>query len=368
MVVELYNELNKENANRRIDKYLETKTLKRLQGKGIFCGMDYVGIKELVPIELYTRLDHSRNVAYTASKLTDDFNIVLAGLFHDVGTLSFSHVNSFKKGDALTQEDDELDVRKVISGDEELLTYLHEDKINIDDVVDASKYPLIDKKIPCLCLDRADGILTTDLIWTHIDSFDKVKELYSMLCYIESLNGMVVNSLSSRFKNFNGELFINEHFTETDYEDFYSAINIYSKKLLSKESRYMTSLLGLTLNYYEDIGLFTDKDLFDLSEEEIIARIKDSKYKDIWQDVTAIDKVSYAKDLDDGLALIVKPKIRQTNPLCMGQMCLCEIDDVAGEFYRELNDLYNDIELLDRPITSNLSNSTVKILSKYRRK
>ena len=42
-------------------------------------------------------------MSYTASKLLDDLSCALAGAFHDVGTLSFSHVNSFKKGDALTQ-------------------------------------------------------------------------------------------------------------------------------------------------------------------------------------------------------------------------------------------------------------------------
>ena len=47
MLVEKYNNLNKENSNDTLDKYFETKTLQRLKGKGLFCGMDYVGINFL---------------------------------------------------------------------------------------------------------------------------------------------------------------------------------------------------------------------------------------------------------------------------------------------------------------------------------
>lgn len=367
MLVEKYNELNKENTNIDLDKYFKTKTLQNLQGKGQFCGMDYVGIKKLQPIENYTRLDHSKNTAYTASKLTDNLVIILAGALHDVGTLSFAHVNSFKKGDGLTQSKDELDIKTIILKDEELMTYLHEDHIKIDDVVDYSKYPLIDKEIPCLCLDRVDGILSTCLIWTHTHTFEKIKDLYYMLCYTDNLNGMAVDTFSPRFQNFNGEVFINEHFTNADYEDFFKAIHIYSKQLLSKESRYMMEVLGLTLNYYEDLGIVTEQDLFYLSEKEIIEKILDSKYKDVWIDVTTFDKVSYAKNLDEGLSFISKSKIRQANPLCMGQMTLCEIDSISGKFYRELNNLYRDISLTDKPITGNLSKQTVKTLSKYKK-
>ena len=66
MLVEKYNNLNKQNSNNVLDKYFETKTLQRLKGKGLFCGMDYVEIDSLIPTEYYSRYDHSKNVAYTA--------------------------------------------------------------------------------------------------------------------------------------------------------------------------------------------------------------------------------------------------------------------------------------------------------------
>lgn len=66
---------------------------------------------------------------------------------------------------------------------------------------------------------------------------------------------------------------------------FFLAINIYSKLLLAKEERYLIEVLGLTLKYYEDIGVITEKDLFELSEQEIISKILDSKYSAILKDV-----------------------------------------------------------------------------------
>lgn len=366
MLVEKYNNLNKQNSNSTLDKYFTTKTLQRLKGKGLFCGMDYVGIKSLVPREYYSRYDHSMNVAYTAWKLSEDLKVSLTGAFHDIGSLSFAHVNSFKKGDALKQESDELDVKSVLLQDSELLEYLYQDGINIEDVIDASKYPLIDKKIPALCLDRVDGILATCLFWAKTHSFEQIEYLYNMLTYFESLNGLECDWSNDRLRYFNGEIVLSEYY-DAEYEDFFRAINVYSKLLLKKEDRYLMEVLGLALKYYEDIGLITEQDLFYLSEQEIISKILDSKYDDVLKDVLTLEEVRYADKDETGLVLISKPKIRQANPLCWGQMEVCEIDGISGGFYRELNDIELDIELTDRPIVGNLSHETVKVLSKYKR-
>lgn len=367
MLVEKYNNLNKQNSNSTLDKYFETKTLQRLKGKGLFCGMDYVGIKNLVPREYYSRYDHSMNVAYTAWKLSEDLKVALAGAFHDVGSLSFAHVNSFKKGDALRQESDELSVKSVLLEDPELLEYLYQDGVNIDDVIDASRYPLIDKKIPALCLDRVDGILATCLFWAKTHSFQEIEHLYNMLTYFESLNGLECDWSNDRLRYFNGEIVLSEYY-DAEYEDFFKAINVYSKLLLTKEDRYLMEIMGLTLKYYEDIGLITERDLFYMSEQEIISKILNSKYSGVLKDVLSLKEVSYADKTDTGIVLVSKPKIRQANPLCWGQMEVCEIDGISGDFYWELNDLSQDILLTDRPITGNLSHETVKVLSLYKNK
>ncbi len=367
MILEEYSALTKGNYEGPLDKYFNTKTLQRLKGKGLFCGMDYVGIKQMQPKQYYSRFDHSKNVAYSAWALSENLTVALAGAFHDVGTLSFAHVNSFKKGQALTQENDELDVKTVLLQDKELLEYLKEDKIELEDVVDYSKYPLLDKEIPSLCLDRVDGILATCLFWAGTHSIEEIQKLYYMLTYFENLNGMCFDINSDRLLNFNGEIVLTEHDITADYEDWFAAINIYSKMLLSKENRYLMEVFGMVLNYYEDVGIFNEKDLFSLSEDEIISTISDSKYRDVWLDFISVDKVDYANDSNHGLIIHSKPKIRQANPLCFGQMEVCEIDGISGDFYRELNNLSEEISLVSKPLVGNLIDNTVKILSKYKK-
>jgi len=62
----------------------------------------------------------------------------------------------------------------VLLQDKELLEYLHDDRIKIDDVVSAKKYLLMGKKIPALCLDRVDGILEIFLFCQKMHSFEKI--------------------------------------------------------------------------------------------------------------------------------------------------------------------------------------------------
>lgn len=250
--------------------------------------------------------------------------------------------------------------------DEELLMYLKQDKINIDDVVDYSQYHLLDKEIPALCLDRVDGILATCLFWARTHKFNQIKELYNMLCYFESLEGMNYDYFSERLTNFNGEIVLSEYAVNTDYESFFKAINVYSIILLSKENRYLMQVFGYVLKFFEENNVFDEHDLFNLSEQEIINKMLNSKYRKIWEDFVAVDQVNYA-DASQNQDLIVysKPKIRQANPLCLGQMEVCEIHNISGDFYRELNDLSEAIELVSKPLVGNLNHGTAKILSRY---
>lgn len=375
MLVEQYEAMTKEYADPRLERYIQTETMRRQKGKGLFCGMDYVNLERLRPKEYYSRLDHCKNVAYTTSTLYMDereesFKIALAGLFHDGGTKCFAHANSYKSGDILKQEHDELDLRSVLKKDEELLTYLHEDGISLEDVVDYSKYPILDKPIPALCMDRLDGgILATCLFWAHTHTFEEIKSLWLMAGYLENTNGMCVDMSSERCRNFTGEMVLKEGDYTGWFEDFFSAIHVYSSLLLTKESRYMMEVLGLVLNYYEDMGVIDEQSLFYLSEKENIERILDSKYGDVWRDITSFDKVSYATDTASGLTFVSRPKIRQCNPLVISaHLNLCEIDGIAGDFYRELNPIGDMVADTIKPITGNLSSSTVKILSKYKRR
>lgn len=364
-----YKYLEKDIDSTQLEKYFQTKTMQRLKGKGMFCGMDFVQMPKLKPREYYSRFDHCVNLSYDAGVWGyKGLPEQLSALFHDVGTYSFAHVNSFKKGEGLTQENDEMSVKAVLMQDKEILEYLYQDRISLDDVVDCSKFSLIDKPIPALCLDRADGILSTCLFWAKTHNFEEVKNLFEMQGYVPNLNGTTWDILSDRLNDAHehGEMCIGDTY-DAEMEDYFRAINSYSSLLLSKESRYFMEVFGMVLNYYQELGLFTDRDLFYLSEQDIVNRILSSKYSDVWTDFIHMSKVWYAKS-DKGLVVLSQPKIRQANPLVWGQMQLCECHSISGDFYQELNPLWDDIEKTYQPLVGNLSHSTTRKLSKYNKK
>lgn len=123
----------------------------------------------------------------------------------------------------------------------------------------------------------------------------------------------------------------------------------------------------MVLNYYQELGLFMDRDLFYLSEQDIVNRILSSKYSDVWTDFINMSKVWYAKS-DKGLVVLSQPKIRQANTLVWCQMQLCECYNISGDFYQELNPLWRDIAKTYQPLVGNLSHYTTKKLLKYNKK
>ena len=73
-----------------------------------------------------------------------------------------------------------------------------------------------------------------------------------MLEYIDSLGGVSFDSNNERFKDFNGEICISEHYN-AEFEDFFKAINAYSSILLSKEDRFMMEIRMFQDKWYNKL-------------------------------------------------------------------------------------------------------------------
>ena len=157
-----------------LNKYLNVPSLCRLKSVGYFCGMDYAS-KDIYDFSEYiSRYDHSLTVALMIYKLTGDKKATLAGLFHDIATPCFSHVIDYMNGDFTKQESTEEYTEKIILGDKELLSCLHEDNIDVSDITDFKKYSVVDLDRPSLCSDRLDGIILTAMGWTKNISKDEI--------------------------------------------------------------------------------------------------------------------------------------------------------------------------------------------------
>lgn len=158
-----------------IDKYLNTKTLRRIKYVTQFCGSDYTNLYD--PLFLYTRYDHSVIVAHITWHFTHDKKATIAALLHDVGTPCFAHTIDYVFGDFIKQESSEKDIVTLIKQDQELMEYLKEDGVSLDDLKDLKRYSILEQDSPNLCADRLDGVLHTCYIWLHTHSLGEVKDI-----------------------------------------------------------------------------------------------------------------------------------------------------------------------------------------------
>lgn len=363
-LVEKYIELYKKGYSEVFDKYLHTKTMQRLKGIGMYCGMDYVGINMLRPKNDYTRYDHSVVTCYGTYALTEDLIQALAALFHDSGTAPFSHVNSYKNGEGETQENDEEDVLTILKKDKELLEHLKNDKINLLDVCDASKYPIVDKERPALCMDRLDGILSTCLLCTGKLDFEYISELINMVVVFEQKDYSWCYPMNERLESYNIEIGLNEMGSKLCYEDFFEAISIFGRMLQSKESRYAMTLLGDILKIMELEGIISGNEN---SETEIIKKMVNSKYKNLWLDFTKLSKVEEVDESTNGYVLTPKSKIRYTFPLVWDGTSPTDFFGISGELYDDYIKLQDQLDKIDIPLKGNLSEESEKILLKYKK-
>lgn len=147
-------------------KYLACPSLIRLKDIGYFCGMDYAS-KDIYNFrDLITRYDHSLTTALLIYKLTNDKTMTVSGLFHDISTPAFSHVIDYMNKDYEAQESTEEYTEYILKEDLYFKKCLEEDNINIDDIINFKKYPIVDNSRPKLCADRLDGVILTGIGWT----------------------------------------------------------------------------------------------------------------------------------------------------------------------------------------------------------
>ena len=164
-----------------LNKYLTVPSLVRLKDIGYFCGMDYAS-KDIYDFSEYiSRFDHSLSVALLTYKYTQDKKATLAALFHDIATPCFAHVIDYMNKDYATQESTEAYTEKVILNDKELLQFLKEDNIKVEEIIDFKKYSIVDLDRPKLCADRIDGIILTSIGWTKTMETDTILSILNHL-------------------------------------------------------------------------------------------------------------------------------------------------------------------------------------------
>lgn len=317
--VKYYNVLCNNNYPTFINKYLSLKLLKRIDGIGQFCGQNYNGLDFFKMLFNYSRLNHSIACACIIWNQTFDKTQTLLALFHDIGTLSFSHCVDFMLGDTKTQESSEKNIYELMIKDKEVLNLLQEDSVNVEVFKDLEKYPLVENTAPKLCVDRLEGIFSTCYVWRQNWELKDIQEIIKYL----TIGINEDNDLELAFNNVNIA------------NKFMGGMNEYALALQMNEDKLSMNLIGDILNLAISYDVIKFEDLYILSEEEIINKIKLSGNRQLnylWNSFAGLKKIYRCDNLNEiKYCKEIISKKRYVNPLVQGGSGLIRLTEVSDE-------------------------------------
>jgi len=311
-----------------LNKYLNTKTMKRLLDVSQFCGCDYTSLYN--PRFFYTRFYHSLVVALINYHFTHDKKSTIASLLHDNKTPCFAHTIDYVLGDYKNQESSENIAKNIFLQDKELLKFLKEDKIDIDEIdideiEDLSHYPILENKSPRLCADRLDGVLHTCYIWLQTHSLEDIYEVYQNLVVLDK-GGI----LELGFKS------------EEIALKFVKMVLVYAKELQCNRNKFATQYLCDAIKILIRKRLISFDDLYTKKEEEIIKKLEQLPSWNYFKNATNI--WGSEEKIEDVYAVSIEVKKRNVIPLVSVDGSIKRIDEIndeAKKIYQEIED-YQD--------------------------
>lgn len=306
-----------------LQKYLYTDTLRRLRNISQFCGVDYTKLYN--PTFYYTRFYHSIIVALINYNFTHDKKSTIASLLHDDKTPCFAHTIDYVLGDYKTQESSESYAGNILLQDKELLRMLKEDKIEVEELEDLSRYPILENKSPRLCADRLDGVLHTCAIWLHTHSLNEINEVFHGLSVIET----------------NGSLELG--FTDEKIAlKFYQMVMVYAKVLQSNRNKFVMQYISDMIKLLIEKELITFEDLYTKKESEIVSLLEMFPSWQVFKNATSI--ISSDIKPVDVYSVSIDVKKRNVIPLVNLDGNIARINEVSEEarrIYQEIAD-YHD--------------------------
>lgn len=304
-----------------IDKYLKTNTMQRLKHITQFCGCDYTKLYN--PLFLFTRYDHSLIVAHMTWHFSHNKKETIISLLHDVGTPCFSHTIDYVLGDYENQESSEKNIKNIIKLDKELLLYLKEDQIDLEDFDNLSLYHILENSSPKLCTDRLDGVLHTAYIWIHSHSLDQIKRVYDDLVVLKNED----NIDEMGFK------------TQSIAEEFTNMVYKYSIELQGNKDKYVMEYISRLVKESVSKKLISLDDLY-IKKEIEICNIFNNNFES-WKTFNKEDKIISTNKLPkDHLYISINTKKRKTIPLISAKDRNKRITEVS----KYSKKIYDDIE------------------------
>ncbi len=284
-----------------LEEYIQTPAMQRLEGTSMSCGTDYTRVFK--NRYWYSNLHHSVGVALIVWNFTHDKKQTLAGLFHDIATPTFKHCIDFMLGDHEVQESTEKRTKIMIQNSSEIMALLRRDGIDIDEVCDYHIYPIADNDTPRLSADRFEYTFSSGLVMKRVWEPELIEKMYNNIIVLKNEDGL-------------DEI----GFKDLDVaEEYISIVSRLWPVWISPEDKAVMQFLADIVKSMNIKGYISIDDLYELSEAEIIEKIKtcDDEYLREsfrkFQEAFHVWKSNEPKD--DRYCISVKGKRRYVIPL-----------------------------------------------------
>lgn len=300
-----------------LNDYINTPQMQKLAGISVSCGTYYTKLFD--KMVWYSSLDHSIAVSLIVWNFTKDKKQTIAGLFHDIATPVFKHSIDFMNGDYKKQESTEELTTQIIRESKEIMSLLKRDGIKIEEVDNYHIYPIADNDTPMLSADRLEYTFSNGLdVCKNIWDLEEVKEIYENIEIQKNEQG--IEELG--FKDIKIA------------EKFVKGMRILSNSYIDNKTKFSMQFLADIMKIMSSQNLITKKDLYELSEKEVIERIENCDYAEISQKFDMWKNAHEIKESDekfkDKYCVSIDAKIRYINPLVNG-IRISEISEVAKE-------------------------------------
>lgn len=242
-----------------LNDYIYTPEMQKLDGVNQICGAYWK--KENIYDDIYSVLKHSVGVALIIWNFTHDKKQTLAGLFHDISSPAFKHCIDFLNGDAEKQESTEEQTLEVIKNSKEIMSLLERDKIKLEEISDYKIYPIADNETPKLSADRLEYTFMNGIYYKKVWDISTIKEIYEDIQIIKNED----NIPELGFKSVE----IAEKFID-------GARELWPLWIRSEDTLTMYFFADIIEKMYNK-NYITRKDLYELSEQEVINLITNCK-------------------------------------------------------------------------------------------
>ena len=308
--------------------YIDTPELQKKNLISVTSGTFYTKLYNQI---WYSSLDHSVAVALIIWNFTKNIEQTLAGLFHDIATPVFKHSIDFMNKDYETQEKTEELTTEIIKNSPEIMKLLKRDNIDVNKIDNYHIYPIADNETPQLSSDRLEYTLSNGL-GARVKLWDlkAVEEIYKNI------------EIQKNEKNIPELGFKNKEIAEKFVHTMSKLSSIYNES----KTKFSMQFLADIMKKMSEKHFITVKDMYTLSEKEIIEKVENCEYQNINKCFNIWKNANDVKESDEKIegkycVNIDKVKVRYINPLVRYQDRYIRINNISDQAKEDINGALN---------------------------